>query len=344
MSVAAIEPLVKAGTPERRLVTFDTQPEIRQEGDSLKFVGHAAVFDRLSEDLGGFRERIQRGAFRKVLDSNPDVRFLALDHSGLPLARTAAGTMELSEDPRGLRVYADLAPIQASRDLKVLIQRGDLSQMSFGFTIGANGRDVWSDEDGQVTRTIVSFGAIYDVSPVAFPAYQSTDVSMRSAACGVEIVAAGAVQEAALRAVAEKIHRGEQDATEEERGRIDAAFARLDTVSPWIAERALRAVSQEPELRAAIPGKVATVVIEDADVGEVAYRLAARRRRLRALGVQVEARTDAAIVHLLRTMVGLANQYLASPEKDEGDDDTQTMQGVLADLNDLLTDELAEPS
>jgi HK97 family phage prohead protease len=274
-----------------RLADLDNV-EIRDAGKSLEFIGHAAVFDRLSEDLGGFKERILRGAFRKVLDTNPDVRFLNLDHAGLPLARTSSGTMELREDPTGLRVYAELAPIQASRDLKVLIQRRDLSQMSFGFSMGETGAEVWTDEDGQIVRTIVSFGGLYDVCPVTFPAYIQTDASMRSLACGIEVVSGGVVQEQVLRDVAWKIHRGEVDATTEDRCVIDAAFARTNTVSPWTAERALRAASQEPELRAAVPGKRATVVLEDADSGGPAFRLAARKRRLRAYGQPIAHEGD----------------------------------------------------
>ncbi|HEV2590295.1 MAG TPA: HK97 family phage prohead protease [Gaiellaceae bacterium] len=156
--------------------------EIRETGDKLTFTGHAAVFNRLSDDLGGFKERILPGAFGPVLNTNPDVRFLSLDHGGLPLARTSSGTMELREDPTGLSVVAELAPIQASRDLKVLIQRKDLSQMSFGFSMGDTGQETWTEEDGQLVRTISQFGRLFDVSPVTFPAYQQTDASMRALA------------------------------------------------------------------------------------------------------------------------------------------------------------------
>lgn len=250
--------------------------EVRENGDKLEFVGHAAVFGRLSEDLGGFKERIVRGAFQAVLDTSPDVRFLSLDHGGLPLARTSSGTMELREDPTGLRVYAELAPIQASRDLKVLIQRRDLSQMSFGFSMGDSGKEVWTDEDGQIVRTISQFGRLFDVSPVTFPAYAQTDASMRS------LLAGGSLPETHLREMALKVHRGEQDASVEERAAIDAAFARIDSVSPWWLELSHRASSQEPEWVAAVTreGNAAG----EADSGGEHYLLAARKRRLRAHG------------------------------------------------------------
>ena len=72
-TLTEITSLVAVGTLEQRHASFDTV-EVRAEGDRIIFDGHAAVFDRLSDDLGGFRERIQRGAFRKILDSSPDVR------------------------------------------------------------------------------------------------------------------------------------------------------------------------------------------------------------------------------------------------------------------------------
>lgn len=348
MTAPAVESLVPAGAVERRTATFDTV-EVREDGDKLQFIGHAAVFDNWSEDLGGFRERIQRGAFRKTLDQTPDVRFLFNHNPDLVLARSTVasgpGSLELREDPRGLRCYAELAPTSLATDLRTLVKTGVVSQMSFGFTM-RGGQDVWAEgDDGTLERTIVSFGGLYDVSPVTFPAYQQTDASMRSLVCGIEIVAGGEVQQDVLRDVARRIHLGELHASVDERAAIDAAFTRMNGVSPWMAQRALQAVSQEPELQGVIPGKRATVVIEDAPSGETLYRLAARKRRLRAhAGAQMEQRGDAAIVHLLRTMIGLANQYLASPEKDEGDDDVAQMQDVLSTLTDLLADEQSEPS
>jgi len=285
-AVEAVKPLVPEGAVERREAAFDAV-EVRDEGGKMQFVGHAAVFDRWSEDLGGFRERIQRGAFRKVLEQDPDVRFLFNHNPDLILARSTVkngpGALELREDPKGLRCYAELAPTSVATDLRTLVKTGVVSQMSFGFTM-RGGTETWTEnEDGTVERTIVSFGGLYDVSPVTFPAYAQTDVSMRSSVCGIEFVVAGEVQEGVLRDLAWKIHRGDLHASAEERASIDAAFARTGTVSPWIAERAFRAASQEPELQAAVPGKRVTVTLED-DVSGVPFRLAARQRRLRALG------------------------------------------------------------
>lgn len=283
MSTTTPTPLVAAGTRERREVGL-SEIELREEDDKLIFVGHASVFDRLSEDLGGFRERIQRGAFRKVLDANPDVRFLFNHDANHVMARTKAGTMELREDPKGLRVYAELAPTTMAKDLRILVKRGDVDGMSFAFSVD---KDVWADEDGELTRTIVSFRELFDVGPVVYPAYQQTDASMRALVCGLEVVnELGEVQESVLRDLAWRIHRGELVATEQERDVIDVAYKRTTTVSPWAVERAARAVFQEPELQAAIQGKRITIRMDDRPSGEaVAFRLAARKRRLRAMTV-----------------------------------------------------------
>ena len=157
--------------------------EVRQSGNGEEFTltGHAAVFNRWSEDLftfaGTFRERIAPGAFTSVLDSKPDVRLL-FNHDGLALARTKSGTLELSEDAEGLKVWARLAPTSAASDLRMAMQRGDVDQMSFAFTIA---EDEWhEDHDSEeIERTILRVDELFDVSVVTFPAYPDTDVTMR---------------------------------------------------------------------------------------------------------------------------------------------------------------------
>jgi HK97 family phage prohead protease len=163
MSTTLEGPPEGLNVPETRRVQAPmADMEVREDGERLIFQGHAAVFDRLSEDLGGFRERIQRGAFRKVLDANPDVRFLvnhdSMSATGLPLARTTNNTLELREDPKGLRVYAELAPTTLAKDLRVLVKRGDVDQMSFGFSMRDEngdlaGKDVWTEGDTGLERT-----------------------------------------------------------------------------------------------------------------------------------------------------------------------------------------------
>ena len=283
---------------EQRSAAFDDVELTELPDGELIFEGHAAVFDTTSDDLGGFRETIRRGAFRSALASSPDVDFLGLDHNDRqPMARSTVrsgpGSLALKEDPTGLAVRAHLVKTQAAVDLAALIEHRVVTDMSFGFRVQGGGEATWSHHpEGYVLRTISKFARLLDVSPAGRSrAYPGTAAAMRSLACGVELVdAAGEVQRDELVELAWRIHRGERDATADERRVIDAVFDRIETVSPWIAERALRATSLEPELRASIPGKVATVTLEDAIEGGavVHFRLAARRRRLRALGVKTD--------------------------------------------------------
>lgn len=264
------------------------------EGDEgrMTIIGHAAVFDRMSEELGfagfSFRERIARGAFRKALDADQDVRMLIEHDPRWVLARTRSRTLELTEDPRGLRVYADVAPTTYAADLRVLMERGDVDQMSFGFRVGA---DEWVErnlEDGttEVVRTITEIESLLDVSVVTFPAYPQTDASVRSVVAGTEIVGPdGSIDEDALRSLAWRVHRGETDASPAQRDAIDAAYRSTETVSPWIAERALMAACLEPELLAAIPGKRASVSIEEAPADGPAFPVSVARNRLRLMQI-----------------------------------------------------------
>lgn len=150
-------------------------------GEDFTLTGHAAVFDRWSEELstwaGTFRERIERGAFSDVLRESPDVR-LYYNHDGLTLARTRAKTLELTEDEIGLRVWARVAPTQFAHDLRLAMQRRDVDQMSFAFTVA---EDEWHEdhEKESIERTIIRVADLYDVSVVAEPAYPDTDAAIR---------------------------------------------------------------------------------------------------------------------------------------------------------------------
>lgn len=138
--------------------------------------GHAAVFERLSHDLGGFRTKIAKGAFTKALDRSPDVH-LVWDHDmRYVFARTINGTLELREDPYGLHVWARLAPTSYAADLEVLMERGDIDQMSFACFIGA---DEWVESsDGTVVRTILEVDELFDVTVCAQGAFPQTDSSL----------------------------------------------------------------------------------------------------------------------------------------------------------------------
>jgi hypothetical protein len=93
------------------------------------------------------------------------------------LGRNKAGTLRLHEDDHGLAIEIDPPDTQWARDLMVSMERGDVTQMSFGFTVA---EDSWEqDKDEKVTRTILKIKELYDVSPVTFPAYPQTEAHVR---------------------------------------------------------------------------------------------------------------------------------------------------------------------
>lgn len=147
-----------------------------KDGGGKTLVGYAAVFDSLSEDLGGFREIIKPGAFDRALKERQDVRALVNHDNSLLLGRTASGTLRLSTDSRGLKYEVDLPDTTAARDVAESIRRGDISGSSFGFRTIA---DAWPKVDGLVTREVLDL-ELLDVSPVTYPAYPATQVSMRA--------------------------------------------------------------------------------------------------------------------------------------------------------------------
>lgn len=174
---------------ERR--TFATFAELRAggQGEPTRVVGLAAVFDSLSENLGGFREKIDRGAFRKVLGTNPDVRALVNHDPNLVFARTTVedgpGSLRLKEVGGGLRYDAIPTETTYAADLLVNLAAGVVDQSSFAFRV-ASGGDSWEEDPdtGALVRTIHEFSGLYDVSPVTYPAYPSTDSGVQAGARG----------------------------------------------------------------------------------------------------------------------------------------------------------------
>lgn len=160
---------------ERRAFTCDELRVLEQDTEKPKLRGHAAVFNSLSERMYGFREVILPGAFTDAI-VNDDVRALWNHNPDYVLGRNRSKTLTLSEDGTGLAVEIDPPDAQWARDLLVSIRRGDVSQMSFGFQVQS---ERWEKKDGEVIRTLTKL-RLFDVSPVTYPAYPATDVSVRS--------------------------------------------------------------------------------------------------------------------------------------------------------------------
>ena len=175
---------LRAGTAdmvERRTAIATTEVRADTTGDTFTIVGHGAVFSpEVSEPLGGFRETIARGAFRKVL-SQRGLDVLGLwDHDASKiLSRTTNGTLTLREDPTGLYYEMQVpAGVSYANDLRILVEGGFVSKSSFAFRV-SDGQTWTEDPDtGELLRTITQFDSLHDVSVVGTPAYGGTDASV----------------------------------------------------------------------------------------------------------------------------------------------------------------------
>lgn len=153
-------------------------PELRVSDDGRHIVGYAALFNSRSVDLGGFVEVIQPGAFRNALSEKQDVRALIDHNPSSIIGRSTSGTLKLSEDDRGLRVDIDVPGTSYGRDLVESMKRGDVTQMSFAFSVRGGGHS-WDDSQTPTLRTLKDLN-LYDVSVVTFPAYPATEAAVRS--------------------------------------------------------------------------------------------------------------------------------------------------------------------
>jgi len=172
--VTRLEAEQERGKMKHETRNFDADFELRDEQDGMTFVGYAAKFNSWSEDLGGFREQIEPGAFKRSLRARGDVKLLINHDTGRVLASTRAGTMRLSEDEVGLRVEASLPNNTEGRDMAESLRRGDYSKMSFGFSVM---KDSWNSDMTERSLKSVKF---FEASIVAFPAYSETEAMVRS--------------------------------------------------------------------------------------------------------------------------------------------------------------------
>ena len=166
---------------ERRDICADLFPEAEltveeRAGGRTVIIGYGAVYDRLSLDLGGFREKISPGAFDKILTrqrGKQDVVALFNHDKNYVLGRTSSGTLELSSDAKGLKY--EVTPPTSRSDILELITRRDVRGSSFGFSV-SNGGDSWSTDEKGSVRSVNDVSGLYDVGPVLTPAYPDSSV------------------------------------------------------------------------------------------------------------------------------------------------------------------------
>lgn len=196
--------------------------ELRANASGQRTIsGYAAVFNSLSQMMWGFREKIEPGAFSEALSG--DIRALWNHDTNIVLGRSTAGTLRLEEDDKGLAVEID-APASATQQVEAL-ERGDVDQMSFGFSLLPDGTKWERDEDDIVIRTILRVAKLYEVSPVTFPAYTETSVGVRGTQNNE---AYGVIPE-----IPEEFRRASEDSAEEShaRARLDVQRRRLNLLA-----------------------------------------------------------------------------------------------------------------
>ena len=159
---------------ERRFFTQDMEVRAEDQGSTVE--GIAAVVNTRT-NMGWYDEEVMVGAFDEVMQD--DVRCLLNHDPNFVLARSnkGEGTLALSINDRGDLAYKYKTPNRTyAKDLEDAIRTGDVSQSSFGFSIK---EDIWEKgDDGRDVRKIVRCGRLFDVSPVGFPAYESTSTTI----------------------------------------------------------------------------------------------------------------------------------------------------------------------
>ena len=161
----------------REMRTLESKFQTREENEEKRIEGYFSVFDGIYDIAPGVSESIDSHAFDNTLSG--DIRALINHDTTLVLGRTAAHTLELRTDAHGLWGSILINPNdQDAMNLYERVKRGDVNQCSFGFDI--TNEDAEVREDGSVHWTIKGV-KLYEVSVCTFPAYETTEVSARSA-------------------------------------------------------------------------------------------------------------------------------------------------------------------
>lgn len=181
------------GLIERRAVPFES----RADGEGKrKLRGLAVVFNSETVIGGWFREVIRPGAFTKTL-AERDIKMLWNHNTNFPMGSTRAGTLALHESARGLEVDNDPPSLGMNAGFLEAIDRGDVSQMSFGFEVVKE--NVTRGKNGEMELREILEVKLFEVSPVTFPAYTDTEIGLRAAEVRDGWIKAGLLPEAHVR-------------------------------------------------------------------------------------------------------------------------------------------------
>ena len=161
---------------EIRVMKTNFEVKNSEENEKTKVVGYAALFDDPADENMGFIEKISPGAFDKALKKS-DTRALINHNPEKILGRVKSGTLKLKEDSKGLYYEVDPPETTYAQDLMKSMDRGDIDQSSFGFTVSV---EKWDDSGDVPVRTIVEVDELFDVSPVTYPWYENTESGLKN--------------------------------------------------------------------------------------------------------------------------------------------------------------------
>ena len=190
---------------EVRIFNFEIRAgETEKEDRKGQLTGTPIVFDQAT-DMGWYQETIARGALDRT--DLKDVRFLVGHNTSMiPLARSRNNNenstmqMSITDEGMNIRVDLDIEGNPRAAELYSAVKRGDITGMSFAFIVD---KDAWDDIDTEYPkRTITSIRKVFEVSAVAFPAYEGTDIQAASEGDALESVKASL--ESARKAAAEE--------------------------------------------------------------------------------------------------------------------------------------------
>jgi HK97 family phage prohead protease len=165
-------------------------PEIRSVNEGPAHItGYAAAFGKLSRRLGGFVERVMPTAFNEARSADwPDVVCRYNHKDDMVLGTTAAGTLQLEVDERGLRY--DVIPPSCRADVVEYVQRGDVRYSSFAFRCMVPGTDdEWGVTEFNFPMRSLHNVALLDTAPVLDPAYRDTSAVARNMTGAIESLA-----------------------------------------------------------------------------------------------------------------------------------------------------------
>ncbi len=149
--------------------------DLKAQTDSRTISGYASKYETLSKDLGGFKEIIKRGAFKNAINSKDIIA--NINHDDNKILARSGNNLILKEDPIGLFFELEVPDTTYGNDLLVNVRTGNVSKCSFAFTVK---NDSWEQRSGIPIRLIHEIRQLHDVAIVTIPAYEDTNVAIRS--------------------------------------------------------------------------------------------------------------------------------------------------------------------